>query len=838
MLNVYWIVSGNMEKKIKVGKVILLFCCFNFCATNAQIIVDDSSHTVKQLIEDVLIDSPCASVDKIQSSTSTHPDFNGIGYFEANNSGFEIDKGVILSTGHAMSAAGPNGVSPLSEGDGIGWGGDNDLSTITSTGGLSNATSIQFEFTPTINFISFDFLFASEEYIENFPCTFSDVFAFILTNVSTGVARNLAVVPNTNPPTPIKVTTVHDGVDLNGDGDFTDATECAPQNPNYFNKRNAPGTNSAIDFNGYTKVLTASGSVIPNEKYKIKLVIADSGDGQFDSAVFLAAGTFNFGGDIGDDRTIANDNPGCIGTSIVLDATVGINSTYIWTKNGAPLSAGDGTTLLTGGSKLEVTQNGVYGVEINISNKCLTTDSVTIEFVSPPNVSNVVTLSQCDNDTDGFSLFNLTEANSLVSNNFANQTFSYYLTEQQAIAGKDEDKISNFKSYPNPTLLNSVVFVRTESAHCFETSQIDLQVSATQIPSDFNLTYTICEKDDDDPTDGITAFDFSDATDQIKQQIPTGQNLIIKYYQNEADALSEENEITDISNYRNDSSPGTQHIYVRVENSVANSCLGLGRHITLIAHPLIPTPIEDEYTMCLREDDSIIDLLPTDQINTGLSTTDYTFQWYTGNATTTENEIIGETGSSFSPEAPGIYTVLTINKLTNCSQQKSTKVIKSYPPESVATELLSGAFSDNAKIKVTVVGNGQYEYKIDNGNWQESNIFANVSIGQHTVYVRDLRMCDEIQTEVETVVGYPEYFTPNGDGFHEDWTIEGSINVTILDITVFDRYGKLLSHLGATGIWDGTYNGEVLPSSDYWFKVQYIEEGITKEYKNSFSLIR
>lgn len=831
----------RMEEEKVFKKVMLFFCFFLSISVSGQITVDDNTFTAQELIEDILIDSPCAVVENITSFTGTNFGFNGIGYFNANNSGFEIEEGVILSTGSAKNAEGPNS-SVLRDGDGTGWGGDNDLESITNTSGLFNATYIQFDFVPTVDFISFQFLFASEEYTGAFACSFSDVFAFILTE-SGGVAKNLAVVPNTNPPVPIKVTTVNPGVDLNDDGDFNDSTnsgnECPPQNPNFFNKkipqRNADGV---INFNGYTKIFTASSSVIPNRRYTIKLVIADNADGQFDSAVFLKAGSFNFGGELGEDRTVSSGNPGCIGEPIILDATIGNNASYTWTKDGAPLSPGDGTTLLSGDARLEVTQNGTYKVDISISSGCNASDTAMIEFVAPPNVTNSVSLVQCDDDIDGFSLFNLSEANSLISANHENEKFTYYLTEQQSIVGNVEDQITDFTSYTNPIILNSIVYARIESAtDCFKTSRINLQVSTTQIPSNFNLTYTECEIGDGNPIDGIVNFDFSEATSQIANLYPNNQNLIIRYYRNELDALSEQNEIMNITNYRNTTSPFTQKLYVRVEDNIENSCLGFGEHITLSVNPFNPIAIEKEYILCMRSDEVVLNLQPTDRINTDLNPSEYTFKWYTGTTPVSENEIIGETIPSFLPNQPGEYNVLATEISTGCKISKSTVVTASYPPESISVNFLTGAFSQNNRIEVLVTGNGEYEFRIDNDNWQEDNIFTGISKGEHVVYVRDIHSCGELENAFE-IVDFPKYFTPNGDGFHDSWGIKGSKRVSIINTRVFDRFGKFLGIFGPAENWDGTYNGKVLPSSDYWFVVKYLEEEIPKEFKANFSLIR
>jgi gliding motility-associated-like protein len=90
------------------------------------------------------------------------------------------------------------------------------------------------------------------------------------------------------------------------------------------------------------------------------------------------------------------------------------------------------------------------------------------------------------------------------------------------------------------------------------------------------------------------------------------------------------------------------------------------------------------------------------------------------------------------------------------------------------------------------------------------------------------------------VIDYPHYFTPNGDGFHDTWNVSGLQNFdAITKIYIFDRFGKLLKQLSSSGEgWDGTYNGQLLPSTDYWFTVDYPENGVMKQFKAHFSLKR
>ena len=94
-----------------------------------------------------------------------------------------------------------------------------------------------------------------------------------------------------------------------------------------------------------------------------------------------------------------------------------------------------------------------------------------------------------------------------------------------------------------------------------------------------------------------------------------------------------------------------------------------------------------------------------------------------------------------------------------------------------------------------------------------------------------------LQTNLIQTINYNNYFTPNNDGYNDKWNIylpesyEGVIHI-------YDRYGKLLKQISPYGEgWDGTYNGNILPSTDYWFKVEY-ENNIKKEFKSHFSLKR
>lgn len=235
----------------------------------------------------------------------------------------------------------------------------------------------------------------------------------------------------------------------------------------------------------------------------------------------------------------------------------------------------------------------------NLNCTATTVISFEIEVMALPTINNIVDLKQCDDDIDGFSIFNLEEAIVKITNNAANENITFYKT--QLDAQNSSNPITNPRNYANQIVSNDAVFVRiTNSNGCFRIAKLNLIVSTTQIPLNFSKTFTVCDDAiSGTNTDGITAFDFSNVTAEIQSIFPTGQQLDINYYRNLSDALIEQNAITDITNYRNIGYPTTQKIYIRVDSRLNNDCLGLGSHITLnaesmpIIEPIVVTHCDD-----------------------------------------------------------------------------------------------------------------------------------------------------------------------------------------------------------------------------------------------------
>ena len=259
-------------------------------------------------------------------------------------------------------------------------------------------------------------------------------------------------------------------------------------------------------------------------------------------------------------------------------------------------------------------QNGTANSEtiyVRVSNvastACLDTSLQFDLIVNPlPTVTATIELRQCDNDTDGFSFFNLNEAAEEISVNYLDETFAFY--PSLVDAQNDTNIILNPTTYENQTVTTDRVWARTISAEgCFRISEVDLIVSTTGIPSSFQQTFFACDdfldingddNENNDNTDGITTFNFESVTGLVEALFPPTQQLIITYYRNEADALAEENAIDDPSDYRNIGYPNTQQIYIRVDSELDNDCLGLGPFITLNVDPVPEAFPVDNLELC------------------------------------------------------------------------------------------------------------------------------------------------------------------------------------------------------------------------------------------------
>jgi gliding motility-associated-like protein len=170
-----------------------------------------------------------------------------------------------------------------------------------------------------------------------------------------------------------------------------------------------------------------------------------------------------------------------------------------------------------------------------------------------------------------------------------------------------------------------------------------------------------------------------------------------------------------------------------------------------------------------------------------------------------------------------------------------TLIINTINPLTISVTNLSEQFEANQIISVTATGgSGIYEYQLDGGIWQsESRFQFEDGCNEHILAIRDVvDMCSSQPETTISLMTYPKFFTPNGDGFNDTWNIKCLSDDPSAMIYLYDRYGKLLFQFKPSeNAWNGTFNGRLLAGNDYWFVADYLNSNMQEtQYKSHFSL--
>ena len=448
-------------------------------------------------------------------------------------------------------------------------------------------------------------------------------------------------------------------------------------------------------------------------------------------------------------------------------------------------------------------------------------------LVNPlPQTTSVLDMFNCEINSDGVHQFDLDSKTVEVLNGQDPADFlvTYHVSQADADLGLNP-LVSPYTNVTNPQVIYvNIQNINTgcsDSSMSFSIEEIDSPSANQNMPA-----YVLC--DDYMANDGVALFDLQ-SQDAL---VLNGQDSLIfevTYYATQADADAGVNQLP--ANYENTTNPQT--IYARVDHTTANTAFCFATTSLSLEVNLLPQFFLDEnYIICVNTNGT--ETLGPPLLDTGLNVLDYTFEWSLNGTV-----IAGANAPSYLAMQPGAYSVTVTDILTNCPRTATTTVIESSPP--IVTAIVTSlAFSDNNVIEVEALGSGDYEYSLDGGPWQDSNIFEDVALGEHTVTVRDKIGCG-FATATVIVMDYPKYFTPNGDGYHDTWRIAGIDSQPDATIYIFDRFGKLVKQLHPLGDgWDGTFNGYNMPASDYWFTVQYIEptDGMPRTFKAHFALKR
>lgn len=450
-------------------------------------------------------------------------------------------------------------------------------------------------------------------------------------------------------------------------------------------------------------------------------------------------------------------------------------------------------------------------VDSDLNNECVGLGKYVKLIVEANPVISPKTIRGCDDDHDGVVAFDTTTIEQELLNGLTNVTVSY--TTQ---AGQ------NFTTLPHPFVTGSqtltVHLVNNTIKGCSYSSTLDFVVDGKPVlqPIDSSLL-TRCD-DETDPLQqtGMVHFD----TSSFESTIINGQtNLIVEYYDQNNNLLS--------SPLPNPFFTGTQNVSVKVMNIDNRDC-----YETLVL-PFIVNPRAKIFVDGTTEYLCIDNPNDVQNLNAGLQdpsqSNQFTYQWFLNN-----QPITGANQYVFMATQTGNYSV---DVFTNegCVSRRNINIIPSEIGTITGVDIQD--FSDPNRIEILVMGQGDYEYSLDGVNFQDSNVFYNVSFGIRTVFVNDKNGCGIDSREI-TVLLIPKFFTPNGDGSNDFWNVKGFENRFSENalISIYDRYGKLIKQIfsNSTG-WDGCFNGEKLPATDYWYVIDMPDGRVLRGH---FSLIR
>lgn len=472
-------------------------------------------------------------------------------------------------------------------------------------------------------------------------------------------------------------------------------------------------------------------------------------------------------------------------------------------------------------------QNNVFVRLFDSSTQCLSTVKFVITIYSNPAINqNAAPYAVCGTNTGIFVLPSRT-SDLIGANNY-----SVLFFETQADLANN-NPILNILSYTS--VPRTIIVQATDVANNGCKSQTNLQLLLNANPgSNANPPpFLRCN------STGFDSFDLTVNELQMVGNTPVN-TIVYKYYEQLVEALANSNNIIATPQNFQNTVKNYQKIYVRINNRDPSLFCFTVLEQEIFVGEFPPNNLTTAPYYICKNANSVV--LQEALIDTKLIPQIYLFQWFAGHNAIAGNEIIGETNSTFSTPNDGLFSV----KITDYSVQTNCETVANFSTKTLVTpaivkilpdEIIAFAQTNIVTINATP-SSLDYEYQLNFGSWQSSNVFQDLKPGKNTVQVRNKNGCDEMSSII-FVADYKSFFTPNGDSFNDFWKIDGDVALDITSTKIYDRYGQLVyEHKKFSQGWDGTFNGQALPADDYWFKIEYNNQGITSEFRGHFALKR
>jgi gliding motility-associated-like protein len=819
------------------------------------------------------------------------------GTFRSVTTPIVIDSGIVLTSGRAVNTAGAESFLASTNN---GTTGDLALTTLAGTT-TYDACTLEFDFIPRGDTVSFNYQFGSEEYINSTCGQYNDAFAFFISGPGITGSQNMALVPGTN--IPVTVNTINSGVPgpagWPGFCNIANCTSMGPGSPftTYF-VNNTGGT--TVTYKGYTTKLKAFHDVTPCSTYHLKMTIADGANGLYDSGVFIEAGSlktnsyyFKKSDSIG--HTIAGIPnalvKGCAPAPItVLNSRVTGTPQKVYFSyggtaiRGTDYTAPDSASIVPGDTSVVMTVSGTAGaptgprtIIIYLSSpfSCGIVDTVSLNLLDAP-VANILTPDTSICYGASFQIrvagsaglvYNWTPATALSSATamqpIASPTVntSYTVISTLPLSGcapilRTINVTVNLADLtiltPDTTIcIGSSIKIRTTGSAGLTYSwtpsaTLSNATNASPIASPITTTtYSVAATSTIGGCPAFAQVKITVADPQITITTPNtaicpGNSLKINVAGDPTYTYSwlTTYGLDDATLMEPTATPTGTTTY-----TVTASVPGLGctttAQITISILPAVLADAGSGKSVCVRQS---IELLATPSGN------NYSYSWAgpDGFISGLQSPFI----KSATPASEGIYTVTVTDLLTGCSGNDTTIVKVGNDSMSIKNVTPDQTIKSGSSIRLNAANAVLYTWTPNDGSLDNPNINNPVATPtettRYTVYAVGRNGCLDTAGVTITVVTdnsvfIPSAFTPNGDGLNDYFRVMHNSTIKIVEIHIFNRWGELIysSEANDTKGWDGTWKGLPADMGTYNYSILTgLPDGTNELHKGSVELIR
>lgn len=778
--------KNNFHSANRIVKFVLLWILLLHFHSNAQLIT--SSKTPDELVRNVLVGQGV----EIKGQVGYKGSSQAIGYFDGSKSNIGLSKGIVITTGTIFGNDGPIGPNnSASAGLDNGYKESVLLDNIIAAGlkpgstskGTFNAAILTFTFKPMSDTVRFRYVFGSEEYPEFVGSEFNDLFAFFISGPGIVGEKNIALLPN---GTPVTINNVND-----------------QNNPNagyYVNNR----FGKTVQYDGFTRVLTAMSPVQCGKEYTLKIAIADVGDAAFDSGIFLEANSLSAKVELGVNLKISKDNfndtltmaEGCTSGKITLKKMPGSKDKQYdipVVYKGSATQGVDYTTtaptVLTIPKGQESTTFEIVSLQDNIKEGL---DSILMDFLLPDACGNTyietkkfyikniepITIEMPDDTIfcEGKGIYNVPK----VSGGLKPYSFEW------------ENNTKTDSIFVNPPANNQ--YTLKVSDVCFNSAKKMntvvvmkyLPLLIAPLPNITEICPYLPTKVIANPSQGagFYSYTWSDG----KKIVDTQKEGTLKPPKTTTYTLT----VTD-----------------RCGEKTSTSLL-----YTITSPPLIPHAYPDTL-ICYGDSVQL-------KVSAVGGWGKYTYLWIPSFDTT--NTLLVK------PENTTDYYVYVGDDCKTFTVRDTATVFVNKPSVNF---IYLGTPIIKEKIEYVNLSPSYTSYLWDFGNGESSSnrndhvYYQDSSIYNVTLTVTDSMGCKNSMTQkIQIYYPYslyiPNAFTPNGDGVN-DYFMPNLTSVVSVEFSIYNRWGQVIySSSELRPRWDGTYNGIPSPNDIYTYKIQVV----------------